>query len=77
MECKMSEVVKTWGKPNYVLETDLVATKSGWCYTKNHNEVLVAVNHLDAKLAAQTPVDPDPEPEPETETPPEGEQTEP
>lgn len=68
----MSEVVKTWGKPNYVLETDLVATKSGWCYTKNHNEVLVAVNHLDAKLAAQTPEIPvDPKPEPPEPEPPE------
>lgn len=53
------------GKPNYVPEDDLVATKSGWCKISNHNEVLVAVNHLDTRLAALEPeVEPEPEPEP-------------
>lgn len=45
--------VKTYQKPKYVPENTLVATKSGWCYTPNHNEVLVAVGHLDEKLADQ------------------------
>lgn len=45
--------VKTYQKPKYVPENTLVATKSGWCYTPNHNEVLVAVGYLDEKLADQ------------------------
>lgn len=62
----MADVLKTWNKPNWIPEDDLAATRSGWCNTKNHNEVLVAVGYLDDKLAAQSPVeDPEPEPEPE------------
>lgn len=38
-------------KPNYVKDEDVIATKSGWCYTPNHNEVLVAIPHLDQRLA--------------------------
>ena len=57
----MADVLKTWNKPNWVPEGDLLATKSGWCYTKNHNEVLVAVGQLDDKLAAQIPPEEPPE----------------
>lgn len=75
-------MAKTYNKPNWVAEGDLVATKSGWCYAPNHNEVLVAVGYLDTKLADQevpevpeVDVPAEPEPEPEPETPPEGEPT--
>lgn len=51
----MADVIKTWNKPNWYPEDELVATKSGWCHTKNNNEVLVAVGYLDDKLAAQEP----------------------
>jgi len=37
-------------KPSYVNGDDVIATKSGWCYTPNHNEVLVAIPHLDKRL---------------------------
>lgn len=57
----MADVLKTWNKPNWLPELDLVATKSGWCNKKNHNEVLVAVGYLDDKILAQTPVVPEEE----------------
>lgn len=65
-------MAKNYNKPNWVPEDDLVATKSGWCYAPNHNEVLVAVGYLDTKLADQEEVvEPEPEevvdPEPEPE----------
>lgn len=59
-------------KPSYVNGDDVIATKSGWCYTPNHNEVLVAIPHLDKRLDqpdAPEVTEPEPEPEPETEEP--------
>lgn len=44
---------KDYQKPKYVPEDTLIATKLGWCYIPNNNEVLVAVGYLDEKLAAQ------------------------
>ena len=58
-------------KPSYVNGDDVIATKSGWCYTPNHNEVLVAIPHLDKRLdqpdvpEPEVPVEPEPEPETE------------
>ena len=58
-------------KPSYVNGDDVIATKSGWCYTPNHNEVLVAIPHLDKRLdqpdvpEPEVPVEPEPETEPE------------
>lgn len=60
-------------KPFYVNGDDVIATKSGWCYTPNHNEVLVAIPHLDKRLdqpdvpevtEPEVPAEPEPEPEP-------------
>lgn len=57
-------------KPNWYPEEDVKATKSGWVYTKNHDEVLSAIGYLDEKIAAEEVVDPEPEPEvPEGENP--------
>lgn len=54
-------------KPSYVNGDDVIATKSGWCYTPNHNEVLVAIPHLDKRLdQPDVPEVTEPEPEPET-----------
>lgn len=65
-------MAKNYNKPNWVPEDDLVATKSGWCYTPNHNEVLVAVGYLDTKLADQEEVvDPEEDVDPEPELDPE------
>ena len=52
-------------KPNWYPDSDVIATKSGWVYTKNHNEVLNAIPHLDTKLEGELtePVD-----EPEQES---------
>ena len=44
--------IKNYQKPKYVPENTLLATDSGWCYTPNHNEVLVAVGQLPDKLLA-------------------------
>ena len=40
-------------KPNWYPEEDVKATKSGWVYTKNHDEVLSAIGYLDEKIAAE------------------------
>ena len=57
-------------KPSYVNGDDVIATKSGWCYTPNHNEVLVAIPHLDKRLdqpdvpevtEPEVPAEPEPE----------------
>ena len=49
-------------KPNWYPEEDVKATKSGWVYTKNHDEVLSAIGYLDEKIAAEEEVvDPEPE----------------
>ena len=40
-------------KPNWYPDSDVIATKSGWVYTKNHNEVLNAIPHLDTKLEGE------------------------
>lgn len=50
-------------KPNWYPEEDVKATKSGWVYTKNHDEVLSAIGYLDEKIAAEEEkvvVDPEP-----------------
>ena len=62
-------------KPNWYPEGDIEAKKQGWVYTKNHDEVLAAIPHLESRIAAEgeTPeevVPPEPEPEPEPEAPP-------
>ena len=64
-------------KPNWYPEGDIEAKKQGWVYTKNHDEVLAAIPHLDARIAAEgeTPEEVVPpvtetEPEPEPEAPP-------
>ena len=45
--------IKLWMKPSYIKAEFLKATKQGWCYTKNNNEVIVAVPHLPARLESQ------------------------
>lgn len=40
-------------KPNHYPEADIKATKKGWVYTKNNDEVLTAIGHLDQRLAAE------------------------
>lgn len=50
-------------KPNWYPEGDIEAKKQGWVYTKNHDEVLAAIPHLDSRIAAEEP-EPEPEPEP-------------
>lgn len=50
-------------KPNWYPEGDIEAKKQGWVYTKNHDEVLAAIPHLDSRIVAE-------EPEPEPESPP-------
>ena len=48
-------------KPNWYPEGDIEAKKQGWVYTKNHDEVLAAIPHLDSRIVAE---EPEPEPEP-------------
>lgn len=43
--------LKDYKKPNWYPDADVVATKSGWVYTKNGNEVLSAISNLDDKIA--------------------------
>lgn len=38
-------------KPYYIPANFLVPTKSGWCDTRNHNEVIIAYPHLDTLVA--------------------------
>lgn len=45
--------IKNWMKPSYIKAEFLQATKQGWCYTKNNNEVIVAVPHLPNRLESQ------------------------
>lgn len=40
-------------KPNHYPSADVEATSKGWVYTKNNNEVLSAIGHLDQRLAAE------------------------
>lgn len=54
-------------KPNWYPEGDIEAKKQGWVYTKNHDEVLAAIPHLDSRIAAEEVVPPVAEPEPEGE----------
>ena len=42
-----------YDKPNWYPDADVVAGKEGWLYTKNYNEVLSAIGHLDVKLLAK------------------------
>lgn len=41
-------------KPNWYPEDDIEAKKQGWVYIKNHDEVLCAIPHLDARIAAES-----------------------
>lgn len=43
--------IKNWMKPSYIKAEFLKATKRGWVYTNNHDEVIIAVSALPAKLA--------------------------
>lgn len=45
--------IKLWMKPSYIKAEFLKATKKGWCYTKNNDEVIVAVPHLSNRLESQ------------------------
>ena len=45
--------IKLWMKPSYIKAEFLKATKQGWCYTKNNDEVIVAVPHLPTRLESQ------------------------
>ncbi len=45
-------------KPNWYSEADVEAAPQGWIYTKNYDEVLVAIPHLDVRIAAEFPVAP-------------------
>jgi uncharacterized protein YjdB len=38
-------------KPYYIPSDKLVPTKSGWCDTRNHNEVIIAYPHVDTLVA--------------------------
>ena len=49
----MSIIIKNWMKPSYIKEEFLKATKKGWCYTKNNDELIVAIPHLVTRLANQ------------------------
>ena len=40
-------------KPNWYPESDIIAAKSGWAYTKNHNEILNAIPRLDDRIKAE------------------------
>ena len=54
----MSIIIKNWMKPSYIKEEFLKATKKGWCYTKNNDEVIVAIPHLVTRLADQAELEP-------------------
>ena len=42
-----------YDKPNWYPDADVIATKEGWVYTPNHNEVLSAIGNLDDKLVIE------------------------
>lgn len=68
---KGENIMSKFKKPNWYPEGDIEAKKQGWVYTKNHDEVLAAIPHLDSRIAAEgeTPeevVPPVAEPEPES-----------
>ena len=42
--------IRNWMKPSYIKSEFLKATKRGWVYTKNHDEVIIAVASLPKKL---------------------------
>ena len=43
--------LKDYKKPNWYPDADVKATKHGWVYTKNNNEVLSSISNLDNKLS--------------------------
>ena len=55
---KLMSIIKNWMKPSYIKEEFLKATKNGWCYTKNNDEVIVSIPHLVTRLADQVELEP-------------------
>lgn len=45
--------IKVYPKPNWIDSSAVVATINGWVNTDNHNEVLIAIPHLDKRMAIE------------------------
>lgn len=43
--------LKDYKKPNWYPDVDVKATKHGWVYTKNNDEILSSISNLDSKLS--------------------------